>query len=298
MFLIVFLVISVGKCQFVYNYEEADADSSTGDSGESDLYQYNSPSATNEQFQSRRVPSRAVQAEAQSTGSRRNRVRETTPAQETQTRPSSEYIEESETPRNDASQGPRKRTYRRILREGAYVAPPQTPRVYSPSVFANIGLGQAPNGVYVPQDSFLNVLKNPSFRQSTPSQYIPQNSPTYYQPPAAQGPTFYVEPSSNAEPRAESPAVQPSVRYVDSSATSMSAENPDGSLEMPKRRRSQANRQRRQRQPNQSSNVIEPTVDIDALRIRPDVIREPTPYIPQVYLKYIKSHQAKNRFII
>lgn len=283
--IIVILVISVGRCQFVYNYEEADADSSNGDSGDSDLYQYNSPSATNEQFQSRRVPSRAVQAEAQSTGSRRNRVRENTPAPEVQTQPPSEYIEESETPRND--QGPRKRTYRRILREGTYVAPPQTPRVYSPSVFENIGLGQAPSGVYVPQDSFLNVLKNPSFRQSTTSQYIPQNIPNYYQPPVAQGPTFYVEPSSNlggsVQARADLPAVEPSVHYVDSSATSMSAENPDASLEMPKRRRSQATRQRRQRQPNQSSNVVVPTVDIDALRTRPDVIREPTPYIPQVY---------------
>ncbi|KAG8198238.1 hypothetical protein JTE90_021495 [Oedothorax gibbosus] len=267
----IFLVFSVGRCQFVYNYEEAETNGSSDDSRDETLYQYNSPSATNEQFQSTRVQSRTSQGEVQSP--RRNTVRTSTSAPPIVTAPPSEYIEESESPRN--SGGPRKRKYKRILREGTYEAPPSAPRVYSPSIFENIELGQAPSGVYVPQDSFLNVLKNPSYRQSSPSQYTPQGAPTYYQPPISPA-MYFVNPPSNNEARAQE--IHPSVQYIDGPSNEVSTEDTNATTERPNRRRSQTARQGRQRQQNQR---VEPHVDIDALRNRPDTFSGTTPYVHQ-----------------
>lgn len=41
--------------------------------------------------------------------------------------------------------------------------------MYSPSIFEKVGLGEAPTGVYVPEDSLLNILRNPSGQYSTQS---------------------------------------------------------------------------------------------------------------------------------
>lgn len=48
----------------------------------------------------------------------------------------------------------------------------QPPKQFGPSVFQNFGLGEAPPGIHVPEDSFLNVLRGdkPATRSSQPPQ--------------------------------------------------------------------------------------------------------------------------------
>ncbi|XP_015923326.1 CREB-binding protein [Parasteatoda tepidariorum] len=57
-----------------------------------------------------------------------------------------------------------------------YIEPVYPPRTYSPSVFQNIGFGEAPPGVHIPSDSLLNTLRDQSPRRQTPRAYEPQES--------------------------------------------------------------------------------------------------------------------------
>lgn len=56
----------------------------------------------------------------------------------------------------------------------SYRPPIQTSRAYSPSIFQNVRLGEAPDGVHIPPDSLLNVIRSSPTR--SPSRNF-ENSP-------------------------------------------------------------------------------------------------------------------------
>lgn len=51
----------------------------------------------------------------------------------------------------------------------SYRPPIQTSRAYSQSIFQNVGLGEAPNGVHIPPDSLLNAIRSSPSRSQSPS---------------------------------------------------------------------------------------------------------------------------------
>ncbi|KAF8790658.1 uncharacterized protein LOC129960349 [Argiope bruennichi] len=220
-------------------------------------------------------------------------------------RPQRINSESSET-QDVQQQRPRIRKYRRILREGEYIQPPQPPTVYRPSVFENIGLGEAPNGVYIPQDSLLNALKNPRYNREIPtSQYhAPQTVPPHnnYQGPSLRNNEpeykFFVEPPASLQPRPQQNAisnvVQPNIQYASDSPvnTSPQVRNDEPTEEVPRRRVAQTNRKTQKRRPT-------PEVDIDALRTYPDTmpydVEYPAPEVQPVSQPRSVSRSSRRR---
>ncbi|CAL1279214.1 unnamed protein product [Larinioides sclopetarius] len=241
--IIISVLSSLGYCQFFYNYEQAEPDGyQTGS---------NSPIEVNEpdRQEIRTVPERPQRAIIQPD------------AGETQ---------------DVQPQRPRIRRYRRILRQGEYIQPPQPPTVYRPSEFENIRLGEAPNGVYIPQDSLLNVLNNPRYNNELPQYQAPQSVPQYnsYQEPNFRNNEpeykFFVEPPVSFQSRPQqntvSNVVQPNVQYASNYPvnTSPQVRSDESTQTAPRRRVLQTSRSQRRRPT--------PEVDIDALRTYPDAM--------------------------
>ncbi|GIX86182.1 chitin-binding type-2 domain-containing protein [Caerostris extrusa] len=240
-------LVSLGRCQFYNNYDETDPkEYQTGweepvnrnPSGEVERIRY-----VPEQNQ---VPQRSGQRTAAAT--------------------SSDYNQDVQPQRR------RIRKYRKILREGEYIQPPQPPVTYSPSVFENIRLGEAPNGVYIPQDSFLNVLKTPNYNRDSPSNHyqVPQSASPYVGNYGTSWQNsepeykFFGQPSSSPALPQQNVAptiVQPNVMYSPINSQYHNAPSERISTRT-------LNKQRNQRRPGR----MEPVVDIDVLRTPPDIM--------------------------
>ncbi|GFT58747.1 chitin-binding type-2 domain-containing protein [Nephila pilipes] len=278
--LIVFSIVWLGRCQFVYNYEE-DPNGHQTNVNESPTH-YDSVRTINKENEPGNKKLKNSQEESQRFGTQQSARRSISSI-------SSEHDQEPQDTRN--AQRPRRRKYRRILREGEYVQPPQPPVVYSPSVFENIKLGEAPNGVYVPQDSLLNILKNPNRGQPSSQYQVPQSYPQYssnYQSRNFQNSEpeykFFGQPSLNEKNSPQDLTIsvaQPNVRYVSSSPVSTSSQYGDNE-NIHNRRPVRTNRQRNQRQRMRSGALSEPEVDIDALMTIPAVMPRDELSSPQV----------------
>ncbi|XP_035205870.1 uncharacterized protein LOC118180903 [Stegodyphus dumicola] len=269
--IIFFFILSVGKCQFVYNYEEDGADELGQDVAKQSTiqYEYNPPSAVNRQYATDNreniEPARPVKRIQRRIKYREEYYTEPPP-------PQSEYFPESEPV--PAPRVNRQRRKQSRNRQRAYVEPPQAPRVYSPSVFEKIGLGEAPEGIYVPEDSLLNVLKNPSLRNAAPvrtSEYQPVGN--QYSEPATSFPSigrqqYFVEPPASEDDTRPQTLILPVVRPDE--APTVYAGPP-------------AQTYRRQRRPKtQALYVEQPLIDIDSYRrYTDDVLREDIPIVPR-----------------
>ncbi|GFY78834.1 chitin-binding type-2 domain-containing protein [Trichonephila inaurata madagascariensis] len=262
--LVVFSIISLGSGQFVYNYEEDDPNGYQTSRNESPT-QYDSVRTMNKEAEPGNKKLRNTQEESVSYGTQQSARRGTVS--------SVEYDQEPQIARN--AHRPRRRKYRRILREGEYIQPPQPPVIYSPSAFENIKLGEAPTGVYIPQDSLLNILKNPNKeRPNYQHQSYPQYTTNYqsinFQNSEPQY-RFFGQTPSNEEKISQDlslAVVQPNVRYVSSSPESTSSQYGNNENIM----NGKPMRTNRQRQRSRTGVLSEPEVDIDALRTPPDVM--------------------------
>ncbi|PRD23698.1 UNVERIFIED_CONTAM: hypothetical protein NCL1_45706 [Trichonephila clavipes] len=267
--LVVFSIVSLGSGQFVYNYEEDDPNGYQTSGNESPT-QYDSVRTMNKGAEPGNKKLRNTQEESVSFGTQQSARRGTVSSSPV------EYDQEPQISRN--AHRPRRRKFRRILREGEYIQPPQPPVVYSPSAFDNIKLGEAPTGVYIPQDSLLNILKNPNkerpnYQHQSYPQYITNYQSIHFQNSEPQYRFFGQIPSNEEKISQNLPlaVVQPNVRYVSSSPESTSSQygkNENIMNGKPMR----TNRQRNQRQRIRTGVLSEPEIDIDALRTPPDVM--------------------------
>ncbi|GFR18323.1 chitin-binding type-2 domain-containing protein [Trichonephila clavata] len=261
--LVVFSIASLGSGQFVYNYEEEDPNGYQTSGNESPT-QYDSVRTMKKEAEPGNKKLRNTQEESGTQPSARRGTVSSSP------------VEYDQISRN--APRPRRRKSRRILREGEYIQPPQPPVIYSPSEFENIKLGEAPTGVYIPQDSLLHVLKNPNKEQP---HYQHQSYPIYtinYQSMNFQKSEpqyrFFGQPLSNEEKIPQDltlSRVQPNVRSVSSSPVSTSSRYGNDENNM-NGKSVRTNRQRNQRQRIHIGVLSEPEVDIDALRTPPDVM--------------------------
>lgn len=280
-FILVF-VLSIANCQFYYNYEEntpVEEETDTQNFHPS-AYQYNTPLSANQQY----VQSVGRNDEPEVHRKTRIRVKSRNYQSEpNDNQPQQEIQHAPEVDQRALRQERRqaKRRQRQRQREFA-VEPVLPPRVYPPSVFENVGLGEAPTGIYIPQDSFLNVLRNqrtdlPS-PVSQPIAVVPQTT-NYVQPSAGyannrnQSP-FFVQPPSE-EPRQRNlilPATRHQVEYTVSTPRQTTNEFPNTPSQA---RAIGTNRRPRQRIRIQPKHAEPPTVDIDSLReYTDDVSRE------------------------
>lgn len=284
-------MLSIANCQFLYNYEEEGQDEPETQNYDPAAYQYNPPSAVNQQFAQSRRNNAEISTEE---GRRRTRIRvrsrTSDPESEPQQNLNSPNSEPQQTPASEPEPDRREaREQRRHPRRRQRLLVEFTlpPRIYSPSVFENVGLGEAPNGIYIPQDSFLNVLRNQprsvSRQPASNPVAIGLETSNYVQPPVTfinNGPQqgFFVQPPPDVEPqrptRLTLPVTRSQIEYAAPPKPTNVISN-SGVQSVPARGSS---RQNVRLQPEYTAS---PTVDIDSYReITDDVAREDV--MPQV----------------
>ncbi|XP_054708268.1 uncharacterized protein LOC129218097 [Uloborus diversus] len=317
-FIILLSAVAITRCQFVYNYEEDQREEPANSQvNEASLYQYNPPSAVNEQYlppaRSTELATQSVVRFSEPKNSSRQRQSRSRSSTVTERQPESSVPppepSESDEQRIRQERRQNRRRQRQNLRN--FVESSPAPKIYSPSAFEKIGLGEAPSGVYVPHDSPLNSLRASSHRNNAPfhvpAPEIPLSTRNYIEPSVAYQnnelrENYFVQPpSSNRNPS------QPSVQYVAPLAMDNRHQNV-ANLQMP-RQAASTSQQRPQGSSAQHVFSSQPTVDVSSYRgfvnnvprenVEPEpskeVIRQARPEIAVVQPRQMPVQNPRNQ---